>query len=143
MNPTARPNYVLRAAIAIVGAFVVFLGLNVGLGGIQTLGWQGGAAPFLDITDASMFAVRDNHIRFIGGVWLSLGLLMLAGSIAFQQMRSVLIPLTAMMFVGGVVRFASGDFATLFSVSLVPSLIFEIVVAPLLGLWIWKAERAD
>lgn len=135
------PNYVLRAAIAIVGVFVVVLGLNVGLGGIQTLGWQGGTTPFVTITDPAVFAVRANHFRFIGGVWLALGLLMLAGAFAFQQLRSVLIALTAMMFVGGLTRLSAGNLPLLASADLAPSLLFEVVVAPLLGLWMWRAER--
>lgn len=141
MNPV-RPNYILRVVLAVVGAVIVFLGVNVGLGGIQTLGLQGGAVSFLSITDPAVFAVRDNHIRFIGGVWLALGLLMLAGSIAFQRLRPVLVALTAMVFVGGLARFSAGDPGLLFSADIAPSLIFEIVVMPLLGLWFAKAETA-
>ncbi|MEP7241523.1 MAG: DUF4345 domain-containing protein, partial [Devosia sp.] len=141
MRSEPHRNYPLRGALAIVGAVIVFLGLNVGFGGIQTLGWQGGSAPFLSITDASMFAVRDNHIRFIGGVWLALGLLMLAGSIALQRLRAVLVALTAMIFVGGLTRLGGGDLAVLLRPDVVPSVLFEIALVPLLGLWIAKAEQ--
>ena len=109
-----RPNYLLRAVLAIVGAVIVFLGLNVGFGGIETLGWQGGAVPFVTVTDPAVFAVRDSHIRFIGGVWLALGLVMLAGSVAFERLRTVLIALTTMVVVGGLARF-SGDMSILLS----------------------------
>jgi len=34
----ARPNYLLRAVLALVGIAIIALGLNVGLGGILTLG---------------------------------------------------------------------------------------------------------
>ena len=30
----------LNLVVVIVGAAIIFLGLNIGLGGIQTLGWQ-------------------------------------------------------------------------------------------------------
>ena len=135
-----RPNYALRIVLGAIGAVIVFLGINVGFGGIQTLGLQGGSGLFLSITDEALFAVRDNHIRFIGGVWLALGLLMLAGSVAFRRLRPVLVALTAMVFVGGLARLSAADLGLLFTADLAPSLIFEIVVMPLLGLWFAKAE---
>lgn len=136
-----KPNYVLRGVLALVGAVIVFLGLNVGLGGIQTLGWQGGAVPFFAVTDPAVFAVRDNHIRFIAGVWLGVGGLMLAASVVFQQLRTVVIAITAMVFVGGLVRFSGGDLGLLTSMDVAPSLVFELVAMPLIGLWALRAER--
>jgi hypothetical protein len=141
MDPV-RPNYALRGILAIVGAVIVFLGINVAFGGIQTLGLQGGAAPFLTVTDAAVFAVRDNHVRFIGGVWLALGLLMLGGSFAFRRLRPALVAFAAMVFVGGLARLGAGDWGLLFSADLAPSLTFEIVAMPLLGLWMLRAEAA-
>lgn len=138
----ARPNFLLRGVLAIVGAVIVFLGLNVGLGGIETLGWQGGAVPFVEITDPAVFAVRDNHFRFIGGVWLALGLLLLAASVAFRPLRSVVVAFAGMVFVGGLVRFGAGNPAVLLSADILPSLAFELVAMPLIGLWAWRAERA-
>lgn len=126
----------LRAVLAIAGAAIVFLGLNVGLGGIQTLGWQGGQVNFLTVTDPAIFAVRDNHVRFIGGVWLGVGLFFLAGAFAFEKLRTVLVALTAMIFVGGLARFSAADPANLTSASIAPSLVLELVLFPLLGLWV-------
>lgn len=142
MRLQTNVNYLLRSVLALVGAVIVFLGLNVGFGGIQTLGWQGGAVDFFAVTNEPVFAVRDNHIRFIGGVWLGLGLLMLAGSVAFQRLRTVLVSLTAMIFVGGLARLSGGDVAVLLGGNVAPSLVFEIVLMPLLGLWFTKTERA-
>lgn len=136
------PSYLLRAVLALVGAVVVFLGLNVGLGGIQTLGWQGGSVPFMSVTDAAVFAVRDNHIRFIAGVWLGAGLLMLAASLAFQRLRTVVVAISAMVLVGGLVRFSAADLSVLASMDVAPSLVFELVGMPLIGLWAARAERA-
>lgn len=137
----SRPNYLLRGVLALVGAVIVFLGLNVGLGGIQTLGWQGGAVPFISVTDPAVFAVRDNHIRFIAGVWLGVGLLMLAASYAFQRLRTVVVAIAAMVFVGGLVRFSAGDPAVLTGMDVAPSLVFELAIMPLIGLWALRAER--
>lgn len=136
-----NPNYLLRGVLVVIGAFIIFLGLNVGLGGIKTLGWQGGAVDFLTVTNAPVFGVRDSHVRFIGGVWLALGLLMLAGSFAFQRLRSVLVAAVFMIFVGGIARLSGGDLSLLLSADIAPSFLFEIIIVPLLGVWFTKAER--
>ena len=141
MSLETNVNYLLRGVLVLLGAVIIFLGLNVGFGGIQTLGWQGGAADFFTVTNEPVFAVHDNHVRFIGGVWLGLGLLMLAGSVAFQRLRPVLVALSAMIFMGGIARFSSGDFTVLLGGDVAPSLVFELAVMPLLGLWFLKAER--
>ncbi|MDB5527086.1 MAG: Domain protein of unknown function [Devosia sp.] len=139
--PSNRPSYLLRAVLILAGAAIVFLGLNVGLGGIQTLGWQGGSAPFLTVLDPQTFGVRDNHVRFIGGVWLGLGLVMLAGGFAFSRLRTALLAFMAMIFVGGLARFSAFDPAVLLNSAVAPSLLLELVLFPLLALWIAKAER--
>ena len=135
-------KYGLRVSLFLTGAIVVWLGLNVGLGGFETLGWQG-AKEFFAVTDPETFAVQDNHIRFIAGVWLSVGLILIAGSIALYRLRSVLIVLTGMVFVGGLMRFSSADGALLVSNSIAPSLIAELIAFPLLGFWIFKATKKD
>ncbi len=39
MHVEPNPNYLQSGVLAVVGAFNIFLGLNVGLGGIGTVGW--------------------------------------------------------------------------------------------------------
>jgi hypothetical protein len=129
----------LRAALALCGAAIVFLGLNVGLGGIETLGWQGGG-EFIAVTDAGAYAIRDSHIRFIGGVWLGVGLAFLAGALLFDRLRTALIVLCGLVFVGGLTRLAGGDAALVTSAAIMPSLVLELVLFPLLGLWIVKGR---
>lgn len=129
-------NYPLRGALALLGLAIIVVGLNVGLGGIQTLGWQGGATSFVNVTDPAMFAVRDSHVRFIGGVWLAVGMTLLAGAIWLRQLRTVLVAVAGMVLVGGLVRLAGplpGD--------VLVSLALELVGFPLLGWWIWRTER--
>ena len=133
-------NYALRVVLCVTGAIVVWLGLNVGMGGFETLGWQG-ARGFFSVTDPKTFAVQDNHVRFIEGVWLSVGLVLMAGGVALNHLRSVLIALTGMVFVGGLMRFTSADAALLLSSCIAPSLIAELVAFPLLGFWIFKATQ--
>lgn len=141
MTDTVKPNYLLRSVLALTGCAILFLGLNIALGGISTLGWQGGGAGFFTVADPVEFAVKDSHIRFVGGVWTSVGLLMLIGSAAFQGMRQTLVALTAMVFVGGLSRFSAFDPDVLMSAAIAPSFVLELGLFPLLGLWIAKAER--
>lgn len=129
----------LRMILAITGCVIVWLGLNVGLGGIQTLGWQG-SADFMDVTDEGIYAIRDNHVRFIAGVWSAVGLLMIAGAFWIRQMRGLLLSLFAMIFVGGLMRLSAADFGLLLSADIAPSLIAELVLFPLLALWIYRSE---
>jgi hypothetical protein len=138
MSDVGRTNIALRVVLALAGSAIIFLGLNVALGGITTLGWQGGT-DFMAVIDATEFAIKDSHVRFIGGVWLAVGLLMLIGSYAFEAMKSVLLALMAMIFVGGLSRFSGLDFGTLFSAAIAPSLVLELVLFPALALWIVKA----
>lgn len=142
MSNSIKMNYPLRIVLALTGCAILFLGLNIALGGITTLGWQGGGKSFVTVADPVEFAVKDSHIRFIGGVWSSVGILMLIGSVAFQAMRQTLIALTAMVFVGGLARFSAFDPAVLTSVAIAPSFVLELVLFPLLGLWILKAEKS-
>jgi hypothetical protein len=131
-----KRSYPLRAVLALLGLAIIVLGLNVGLGRIQTLGWQGGVTAFVNVTDPAVFAVRDSHVRFIGGVWLAVGLTLLAGAIWLRQLRTVLVAVAGMVVVGGLARLAGplpGD--------VLASLAFELVGFPLLGWWVWRAER--
>lgn len=132
----------LRAVLALAGIVIVLLGLNVGLGGIQTLGWQGDGA-FISVTDPALFGVRDNHVRFIGGVWLGVGVLTLAGAVALERMRGVLLALIGIIFIGGLARLSALDPAIFLSAAIAPSFVLELVLFPLLGLWIARRARAE
>lgn len=130
----------LKTLLLLSGAAILWLGLNVGLGGIETLGWQG-ASDFFQVTDPDTFAVQDNHMRFIAGVWTCVGLLFIAGTFALQQMRAVLIALIGMIFVGGLMRLTQGDSTLLVGRHIAPSLIAELLLFPLLGLWIFGVTK--
>lgn len=47
MHLETSVNHLLRGVLVPFGAVIIFLGINVGFGGIQTLGWQGGAVGVL------------------------------------------------------------------------------------------------
>lgn len=130
----------LRVILFLTGCVIIWLGLNTGLGGIETLGWQG-ATNFFSVTDPDIFAVQDNHMRFIAGVWMAVGILMIVSAFALRAMRKVLFALVAMVFVGGLMRFSAGDPALLSSPSVAPSLIAEFNLLPLLVVWICFATK--
>ena len=128
----------LRFILFAAGCAVIWLGLNVSLGGIKTLGWQG-AEGFIAITDVETFNVQDNHMRFIAGVWTALGFLLILGSIALDQMRGVLVACIIMIFFGGLSRFSGQDLSVLFGQDIAPSLVAELILFPMLGFWIYQA----
>jgi len=128
----------LRFILFAAGCAVIWLGLNVSLGGIKTLGWQG-AEGFIAITDVETFNVQDNHMRFIAGVWTALGFLLILGSIALDQMRGVLVACIIMIFFGGLSRFSGQDLSVLFGQDIAPSLLAELILFPMLGFWIYQA----
>jgi hypothetical protein len=53
----------LSSILVALGLANIFLGINTGLGGLETLGWQGDAA-FFQVTDEHLYLVRYSHTRF-------------------------------------------------------------------------------
>lgn len=124
----------LRAVLVLAGAFIVFTGLDIALGGIATLGWQ---VPtlFLEVTDPAVFLVQDSHTRFLGGVWTALGILFIVAARAPSAYKPVLYFAYAAVFLGGLARFSQLEFGTIFGPDIIGSLIAELVGMPLLFLW--------
>lgn len=131
-------SIVLRVVLALVGAAIIILGLNIGLGGIRTLGWQ--LPPdFISVTNEANFKIQDNHIRFIGGVWFGVGASFLIGAFAFAKMRPVLIVLCLIIVFAGLFRASAMDTGLLFSAAIAPSLLLELVGFPLLAWWLMRS----
>ena len=128
----------LRALLGLIGVVIVLLGVNVGFGGIATLGLQG-PTDFISIEDADAFAVQDNHVRFLGGVWLGAGLLFIASAFYLTRLKGPLLALFAMIFIGGIARLSAADPALLMSANIAPSLLAELVLFPALAFWVHKA----
>lgn len=131
-------NLLLRILLAIIGVVIFVLGLDVAFGGIRTLGWLG-PTDFLEVVNTTDFKVQDSHFRFLGGTWIGIGLVFVAGAFALQRLRTALVVLCALVFIGGLSRFSSPDLATLVNASVLPSLLAELIMFPLLGLWISKS----
>lgn len=132
----------LKIILALIGAVIIWLGLNVSLGGIATLGWQG-PKDFFTISNEAAFAVQDNHVRFIGGVWLGVGAFFIAGAVWLEQLSTVLKALIVMVFIGGIARLSVADPDLLLSAKIAPSLIAELVLFPAIGLWIHKTAKRN
>jgi hypothetical protein len=124
--------------VALTGVAIILLGLNVGLGGIRTLGWQGTRA-FVTITDAPAFWVQDSHIRFVGGVWFGVGVTFLIGAARLDQLRPTLTILSALIAAAGLFRLSALRSDIILSADIAPSLILELVGFPLLALWLHRS----
>jgi len=119
----------------------VLTGVNVGFGGIRTLGLQG-PQDFIAVTDAAAFAAQDSHVRFLGGLWLGVGLLFAAGALRLRALRAPLMVALLLVVLGGLARFTTGD-ATALSPNVRLSLLAELVLMPVLFVWLALATRAQ
>lgn len=129
----------LRIILLLLGIVISMLGVSTGFGGIVTLGLQ--VSPdFLTVNNPQVYAVQDNHIRFLGGFWLGAGLLFIAGCFRLDALRPVLIALLAMGFVGGLARFSALDLDLLLGPDILPPLLFELIGFPLLALWLHRTR---
>ena len=135
-------NNLLNLVVVIVGTAIIFLGLNVGLGGIKTLGWQT-TRDFISISDAAKFHVQDSHIRFIGGVWFGVGAVFLIGGFAMSKFRPTLIILSAMIAIAGLFRLSGMESGAIFSAAIAPSIAFELIGFPLLAWWLVVSGRRE
>ncbi|MEH6401823.1 MAG: DUF4345 domain-containing protein [Sneathiella sp.] len=141
MHHSTKALFALRIVLFLIGLAIIFLGLNVGLGGIRTLGWQG-SVDFLTVVDTLAFNTQDNHIRFLGGVWLGIGFLFFASAFALKAFKTILLAFCLLVFVGGLARISIMEPSVIFSASIAPSFFAELVLFPLLGLWITKSVNA-
>lgn len=129
-----------KVILALVGIGIMLLGINIGIGGIQTLGWQG-PRDFIIISDAAAFHTQDSHIRFVGGVWFGVGGVFLAGALALERLRPTLIILCGIIALSGLFRLSATETTALFSLAIVPSLAFELLGFSALGLWLSRPLR--
>ena len=132
---------ILRVVLVVGGAFAVFTGFDFAVGGIRSLGLEG---PVLSLTTSDPHALdlRDSHARFLGGVWLTVGLVFMASAARLQSLRVALLASTAMIFMGGVARFSTYAPEVLFDPAIMGSLTAELIGMPVLFYWVWNTRRA-
>lgn len=125
----------LRVVLVLAGLIIIVTGLNTAMGGMLTLGWQG-QTVFFQLTDEHAYSVQDSHIRFLGGLWLGIGLFFLVASTNVRKFRGALFLAFALIFLGGLARFSQMHLEITFGPEIVGSLIAELVGMPLLYLWV-------
>lgn len=132
---------ILRVVLVIAGAFVVFTGIDFAAGGIRSLGLERPALS-LTATDPHGFDIRDSHARFLGGLWMTVGLIFFASAARLHALKVALLACTVMIFIGGVSRFTTGVPEILFDPAIIGSLTAELIGMPLLFYWVWNTQRA-
>ena len=138
---TVASTAFFRTIVAAIGAANVFLGLNVGLGGLRTLGWQG-AGVFFEVTDEHLYLIRDSHMRFYGGLYLAVGLFLVLATTDLRRYRTALNLVFAMIFAGGLARVSAVRPDVVFGADPVVSLTVELVLMPILYVWLARMLRA-
>ncbi len=123
-----------KTVLFLGGAFIVITGLDTGLGGMRTLGWLG-PNEFVTITDANAFSVQDNHSKFLGGLWLGVGLTFWAGFLNPVRFGQALHVAFGLIFLGGLMRVASGNPEIILSADIFGSWVAELVGMPILYVW--------
>ena len=141
MSAMSRTSSIaLRTVLALGGAFIVFTGINVGFGGMATLGLQG-PADFFQVTSQPAYLVQDSHTRFLGGVWLGVGALFLVSVFDLVRFRPLLNLAFALIFIGGLMRFTMPRPDILFGPDIAGSLAAELIGMPLLYVWLARVAR--
>lgn len=132
-------NIVFRIVLVIVGAVSAVIAVNVAFGGLQTLGWQG-PTDYFTVTDGANYAIRDNHARFFGGVMLALGAFFILAATNPRRYRAALLLAVTLMFAGGLARFTQLEPGVMFGPAIIVSTLVELVLMPVLAVWVWKLE---
>ena len=125
----------LRCVLVLLGIVNILIGINVGFGGIQTLGMQG-ATRFLEITDQHVFLVQDSHIRYFGGLYIGIGLFLVFAVMKLHKFRTALNLIFFITFIGGLARLTMNRPDILFGPELIVSFLAEILLMPLLYFWL-------
>ncbi len=127
--------WILRIFLILAGLTIIFTGINISLGGILTLGLQG-TADFLTVTNPQRFLAQDSHIRFLGGVWFSIGALFVIGSFNMFKFETALKFSFMAVFIGGIARFSQMNLGVTLGPDILASLIAELVGMPVLFFWL-------
>lgn len=127
----------LRVVLFLIGLIIMVTGINISFGGILTLGWQG-SNDFVSITDQVRFNAQDSHVRFLGGVWLTIGVTFVLAALQLARFQSALRFALVATFAGGLARFTQMNLDVTLGSDILPSLIAEVIGMPLLYFWLSK-----
>ena len=130
----------LRVVLILAGIVIIFTGVNTAFGGMLTLGWQG-QTTFFEVTDQHSYLVQDSHIRFLGGLWMGIGLLFIVAAINVERYQNALKFAFVLIFLGGLARFSQMQLVITFGKDIVGSLVAELVGMPLLYFWLSRTIK--
>lgn len=116
-------------------SFLVVLGLIPILTGMLTM--LGIHDPILSSLNLPASALLDSELRFFGGLWLGLGLTVLATVRNLERHFELYRVLWLMIFLGGVGRLLSIFVIGLPPIPFIAFTILEIIGAPLFLYWHW------
>ncbi len=135
-------SIILRVVLFLSAAFILFTGTDVTFGGFETLGLEG-RQGFFQVTNENMFLIQDSHIRFLGGVWIGIGLLFLAATFMLDKLQQLLKFCIALVFLGGLARFTQMNTDILLDPNILGSLIAELAGMIILYIWVSAVCRKD
>jgi Domain of unknown function (DUF4345) len=125
----------LSTILVVLGLANIFLGINTGVGGLETLGWQGDGT-FFQVTDEHLYLIRDSHTRFYGGLYIAIGLFLIIAATNTRRYRTGLYLVFGMIFAGGLARLSVLRGDVILDSDLTTSLIIELIGMPLLAIWL-------
>lgn len=138
----SKSSIVFRIVLFLASLPVILTGINITFGGIFTLGLQGDG-NFAEVTNKTLFLSQDSHIRFLGGVWLSTGILFLISAFYPLRFQSALKFSFIAVFIGGLARFSQMNTDVILSSNILPSLLAELIGMPVLYYWLLKLNRQN
>ncbi|MCB0172218.1 MAG: DUF4345 family protein [Anaerolineae bacterium] len=131
-----------RLVLIVLGLLNIFIGINVGFGGISTLGLQG-QTEFFEVTNEAVYLVRDSHIRYFGGLYLGLGLFLILASTNLYKYQTALKLVFVLVFIGGLARFTMMRPDVIFGQDIIGSLLTELLLMPILFIWLSKIVKSS
>ncbi|KPL90128.1 DUF4345 domain-containing protein [Herpetosiphon geysericola] len=131
----------LKIVLVLVGLYSLYISLDFGIGGFETLGWQG-APPHVADPNNLRFGVQDSHFRFLAGVFGTLGVCILLAVRDLAKYRLLLQTIFTAFIVGGLLRFSANNFAVLLRSEVLIALIAEIGLMLGLHWWLQQALKA-
>jgi len=137
---TKKKLIALRIVLGLVGLYIILSGINIAVGGMPTLG-LGGQSNFFKVTDMQPYLIQDSHIRFVGGVWLGLGLLFLLSTTNVYKYKTQLLFGCVLIFVGGLSRLFEMHPEITFGKNIIGPFLAEIIGTPILFTWISKTVK--
>lgn len=132
----------LKIILVLTGLAIIFTGINISFGGMKTLGWQG-IVGYFEVTNQQQFLTQDSHIRFLGGIWLSIGALFVISVFNIIKFKSALKFALISIFVGGLTRLSQENLDVTLGPDILGSFLGEIIFMPIIYFWISRTVKSS